>query len=318
MARLGEMKYEPAFDAIANRLREDPEAAAKALAKFGEPAERLASGKLEEGDPQVRVGALRLLKELQDQKSLVAVKKAARDPDRAVALAAREAWRRIAPQELTPIDEAVLDLDAADKDVVLKALGVIKDTPVDPTRQAAVARRLFDVAVGGREQPIPDSARLTLETWADGRVKDLAVLALRNEPDDSKRAQAILLVTKFNDARAVRPLCELLASGRSNGELVVDALRALGPASEEGLMRLFSTGDPAMQATCCELWREIGTRRCFAALYPVTVSKTADEQSKKRAKETIVAITRRLNSQAAAGKRPAPPGNFPATRPLPS
>jgi hypothetical protein len=310
------MKYEPAFDPIANRLREDPEAAAKALAKFGEPAERLATAKLQEGEVQVRVGALRLLKELQDQKSLVAVKKAARDPDRAVALAAREVWRRLAPDELTAIDEAVLDLDAADKEVVLKALAVIKDTPIDPTRQAAVARRLFDVVIGGREQPIPESARLTLETWADGRVKDLAVLALRSEMDDAKRGQAILLVTKFNDARAVRPLCELLAGGR-NGELVVDALRALGPASEEGLMRLFSTGDPTMQATCCELWREIGTRRCFAALYPVTVSKTADEQAKKRAKETIVAITRRLNSQAAA-KRPAPPANFPATRPVPS
>ena len=52
--------------------------------------------------------------------------------------------------------------------------------------------------------------------------------------------------------------------------------------------------------------------RAFPALNALANNKTAEETIKKRAKETMVAITRRLNTAAA---RKASPASRPATQP---
>jgi HEAT repeat protein len=127
--------------------------------------------------------------------------------------------------------------------------------------------------------------------------------ALKPDSDDAKRALAIRLEGTFKDPRAVRPLCDCLAQGRNVDE-VVEALKGYGTLSETYLMRLFATGDPGMRDRLLNLFREIGTRRCFMVISPLVRDKTADPEAKKAARETMIAINRRLNSAAA---RNAPP-----------
>jgi HEAT repeat protein len=121
--------------------------------------------------------------------------------------------------------------------------------------------------------------------------------------DDAKKVYAIRLAVQFKDPRAVRPLCECLAQGRSLPE-VMDALIDFGTLSETYLMRLISQGDSGLQTKAFSLLREVGTRRCFMVITPLLGNKNTDVELKKQARDTIIAINRRLNSAAA---RKAPP-----------
>src|SRR5207248_2291124 len=74
------------------------------------------------------------------------------------------------------------------------------------------------------------------------------------------------------------------------------------------LIRLIVAGDPNAQTNACSLLREIGTRRCFMSLNALANNKNTDPQMRKRAKETMIAINRRLNTatyRAAAARRAA-------------
>jgi HEAT repeat protein len=301
MDLLATMRYEPAVGAIVERLREDPETAAKALVKYGPAAQEATAAKLSENDPKLRLAALGVLKEVGTEQTLEQVKSVARDPDLQVALAAREVWRKVSPGALTPIDEAVMDLDG-EKDLLIRALKALATLPVDE-HQSVVAPKLFDIAMGSGEAPIPSLACDALAVWADAATKGRVVEALKPDNDDIKRAIAIRLEGTFKDPRAVRPLCDCLAQGR-NVEEVEEALRSYGTLSETYLMRLFATGDAGLRARLMNLFREVGTRRCFMVMTPLVRDKTADPEVKKAARETMIAINRRLNSAAA---RKAPP-----------
>jgi HEAT repeat protein len=298
---LGELKYEPAIPAIVDRLREDSEAATQALLKYGPAAEVATAGKLQDGEPKFRLQALEILKEIATPLSLPAIKAAARDPDMSVALAAREVWRKIEPGALTPIDEALMDLDG-DKELLIRSLKALATLPVDE-HQTLISRKLYDIVMGNGEKPIPSLACDALAVWADAATRARMIEALKPESDDQKKVYAIRLAVQFKDPRAVRPLCECLAQGRCLPE-VMDALIDFGTLSETYLMRLISQGDSSLQTKAFSLLREIGTRRCFMVITPLLGNKNTDVELKKQAKDTIIAINRRLNSAAA---RKAPP-----------
>jgi HEAT repeat protein len=315
MQHLAELKYAPAAEPIAERLREDSIIAAAALTKIGPPAEPAVAAKIKDGDPQIRLVALSILKEIATQESLPVIKAAARDPDFAVAMAARDVWRKLEPDALPPVNEALMDLgpiggnngSGPEKQFIVRALATIKDLPVDEARQTALSRRLYELMMGGGESPVPVLACDALMTWADKPTKDKLIEAIKNDGDDAKRALASRLAVEFKDVRAVRPLCECLAQGRDLAN-VMDALREFGTASEEYLIRLIVAGDANSQTNACSLLREIGTRRCFMSLNALANSKTIDQPMRKRAKETMIAINRRLNTaayRAAAAKRAA-------------
>jgi HEAT repeat protein len=307
---LADLRYEPAIAPIVERLRDDPDAAAQALIKFGAPAEAAVAAKLTDGEPKQRLLVMQILRSIATPASLPAIKSAAKDANLEVALAAREVWRRLEPEALTPINEAVMDLDG-EKDLLIRALGALAKLPVDEERQALVSKKLYDIVMGNGEKPIPDLACSALVVWADKVTRERMLAALKPDADDAKRAYAIRLAVEFKDPRAVRPLCECLAAGRDMPE-VWDGLREFGTLSETFLMRLVSTGDSGLRVKLFNLLRDVGTRRCFMVIAPLANNKNTDADLKKAAKETIIAINRRLNSAAA---RKAPP-MMPA-RPLP-
>jgi HEAT repeat protein len=306
--RLGEMRYEPALPALIDRLRDDPEVAAKAVAQFGGAAEAMALARLADpaAEPAARGLALLALKEVATARSLEAVQAAARDPQYAVAAAARAVWRKLAPGALTPVDEAMMDLNGGEREFVAKAVELLKRTPVDPARRAAVSKRLFELMTEpGSAEPVPTLAREALEAWADSPTKSRIATAIGPDSPDGVRGHALKLALAFRDVRAIRPLVQCLGQGR-DVERVFEGLAAFGPAAEDQLIRLLSVGRGNVMVDACALLRDIGTRRCFAILAPLANGKEVDEQTKRLAKETMIAINRRLNTEAAR-LRPAPP-----------
>jgi HEAT repeat protein len=301
MELLATTRYEPAVPAIVERLREDPDLAARALIQYGPAAQEATAAKLADTDPKLRLAALGVLKEIATPQTLPAIRAVARDPDAQVALAAREVWRRVSPGTLTPIDEAVMDLDG-EKDLLIRALKALPGLPVDD-HQPVVAPKLFDITMGNGEAPIPSLACDALAVWADAATRGRVVEALKPDNDDARRALAIRLEQTFKDPRAVRPICDGLAQGKNVPEAVA-ALKEFGTLSETYLMRLFATGDPQTRARLMDLFREIGTRRCFMVMTPLVRDKTTDADTRKAARETMIAINRRLNTAAA---RNAPP-----------
>jgi len=313
MGRLAEMKYAAAIGPIAERLRDDSEAAAKALVKFGPDAEKAVTPKVATGEQPVRLAALGVLKEIGGAQSLEVVKATAKDPESTVATAAREVWRKIEPGTLTPIDEALMDLDGG-KEMLTRSLGTLKGLAVDE-HQAVVSRKLFEIVMGSGDAPVRASAYEALTNWADATTRDLILASLKSE-DEGKREYAIKLVVHFKDARAVKPLCQCLAEGK-NVASVMDALREFDTAPEEFLIPLIPKGEAALQGNCFDLLRDIGTRRCFMALNAVANNKTGDDAIKKRAKETMIAINRRLNTAAARkGTATTRPATQPQTAPV--
>jgi HEAT repeat protein len=331
MSQLASIKYAPAVPQVADRLREDPEAATKALVAYGSVAERGAAEKLQDGDPKVRMLSLAVLMQIGTRQSLAAVQAAAKDPqDLRVALEARDVWRKIDPGALSPLDEALMDLDGAagaaaggagSKDLVTRAVQALKGMQPDESRRDAVAKKLFDAITGTGPAGAGSAAAFTepavqqmacdaLINWADKTVKDQVIEHLKLDTEDSKRSSLIKLAVAFKDARAVRPLCESLAQGRNTRE-VLDALYEFGPASEEYLIRLLATNDATMQANCCDLLRDIGTRRCFRALTAISTNKSGDPKMRQMALQTLIQINRRLNTaayRAAAAAREAGTG----------
>ena len=309
MARLAEMKHLPAIEPIAQRLKDDSEAAVGALIKFGPAAQKAVAGKLSDTDSSQRRLALGILKEIGDAQSLDAIKAAAKDQDLTVALAARDLWRKLEAGAFPAINEAMLDFDGG-KEFVARSVNALKTLPVDE-HQGAIARKLFDLVMGDGDAAIRAPACEALAVWADPATKDLIIASLKPDVEDAKRSCAIKLAVHFKDRRAVRPLCQYLAEGKGLPE-VVPALREFDAAPEEFLIPLIAKGDATVQGNCFDLLRDIGTRRCFMALTAVTNNKSGDEPTKKHAKETMIAINRRLNTAAA---RKGTPTTRPTTLP---
>jgi hypothetical protein len=298
---------------VIEHLSQDPGPAAKALLAYGPVAEKALDDKLLAtggADVKTRLQVLWVLKQTATIGSLQVVQAAAKDPDLNVALGAREVWRRIDPQGLSPVEEVLMDLDGT-KPFQMRALGALKTLAMDD-RRAEIARRLFAM-VGGTGSttagPAADAevqglACDLLKTWADPPVKDLVIAGLRPEVEATKLSCLIRLAVYWKDARAVKPLCDILAQNRGTPE-VMAALTEFGPAPEEQLVKMLSGSDTGLQEKACELLKEVGTRRCFRALNAIASNKTGDERMKKLAHQTMIDINRRLNTAEAAAARAA-------------
>jgi len=322
MGYLGEMKYPPGAAPVVERLGTDLGPAARALVAYGAVAEKALDDKLASNDSKNKLAILGVLKQTATAESLPLVQAAAKDADLGVALAAREVWRRIDPQGLSPMDEALTDLGGGSKEFMSRGLAAIKAMPVEDGRRNEVAKRLWGLlGAGGADADLQNQACDALMTWADDSVKDLALAALRPDGgEDAKRPFAIRLLLHFKDVRAVKPLCDALAQGRNVPE-VSAALAEFGPASEEFLIKMLGSGDGNQFANACAVLKEVGTRRCFRALQAIANPKGGgDERMKKLAQQTIIDINRRLNTAAAkgaagGGDAATQPTTGPATRP---
>lgn len=300
MARLAEMQYAPAIDAIAQHLSDDAESASTTLIKFGQAAEKAVAAKLADPDLHLRQAALNILKQIGTADSLEAIQAVAKDTDFNLAISAREIWRKIDPGAFPPAEEALYDLDGR-KEFVTRALATLK-TLAPEDHQKKIAKKLFDLMMSDAEAPIRTAAYEALQTWADAATKDAILAALKGDLDEGKRGYAIKLAVFFKDRRAVKPLCDCLAAGKNLSE-VIAALHNFDTAPEEYLMPILLKGDATVQANCFDLLKDIGTRRCFMALNALTKDKNTDEATKKRAKETLIAINRRLNTAEAEAAR---------------
>ena len=153
-----------------------------------------------DGDPKQRLLVLQILKSIATPSSLAAIKTAAKDADLQVALAAREVWRKLEPDALTPINEAVMDLDGEKGNA---------DPRPGGAGQAAGGRgagswcrkSCYDIVMGNGEKPIPDLACNAIGSVGGQGHARAAAGGAQPDADDAKRAYAIRLAVEFKDRR---------------------------------------------------------------------------------------------------------------------
>ncbi|HSI36681.1 MAG TPA: HEAT repeat domain-containing protein [Tepidisphaeraceae bacterium] len=292
IARLVELKHEPAAEVVARRLGHDGLPAVQAVAKFGPAGERAALARLADGsaESKCRVAAVAVLKLVGTKEtSLEATKAAANDNDLAVAKAARELWRQFEPGALPPMDEAMLDLNSEKPERRAEALAALAKIKPDPAKQAEMAKRMYDLATTGDNAAVQAAARTALVVWANKEVRDATVQAIATG-DEGVRKAAIWLAMELKEARAADAVCELLGKGVSPE--LVEALKRFGPPAEDGAVRLLiSTNEPGVAAAACEVLGAVGTRKCVQTLGQVALKARAQHPqvalAAKQAREIV-------------------------------
>ncbi|HYE19028.1 MAG TPA: HEAT repeat domain-containing protein, partial [Tepidisphaeraceae bacterium] len=295
IARLVELKHEPAAEIVARRLGHDGLPAVQAVAKFGPAGERAALARLADGsaESKCRVAAVAVLKLVgTKESSLEAAKAAANDNDLPVAKAARDLWRQFEPGALPPMDEAMLDLNSEKPERQADALAALAKVKPDAAQQAVLAKRMYDFATTGDNAELQAAARKALVTWANQDVRDATVQAIATG-DEVVRKAAIWLAMELKESRAADAICELLGKGAS-GDLV-EALKKFGPAAEDGTIKLLvSTNDPGIAAAACDVLGAVGTKKCVQTLGQVALKARAQHpQVAEAAKQARAIVEKR-------------------------
>jgi HEAT repeat protein len=226
-----------AIEAMAARLGADP-LAEQNPPRFGESAEKAVAGRLGDPDVRVRLAAINVLKEIGTGASLEAVRRAAADSDGAVARTAREVWRKVAPNELSPLDEVMMDLasnDAARRKRALTALAGIEPDANHP----ALPRTLFDTAMAvAGDKGLGETAERALARWANADARTALLHVMNNVGEAAaRRRTAIRVLSAVHEPRALEPLCRLLGDEKVAFD-AAEALRAYGVTAEGPLIRM--------------------------------------------------------------------------------
>lgn len=288
-SKLASLKFEPAIEKFAAHL-DDPTAAA-ALAGYGAAAESAILPKATEGEPRSRAGAIRLLAKINPAKALELAKGAARDPDLQLSAAGRAVWKELAPDEVTPSDFAMLDLEAEDEKTRLRGLHALKDLKPDK-HKAAVAKRLYDLYMEV-DGVVPTVAREALFVWADPLTRDALLQQITPDTDDKKRLRAVELMRQFKDARMIGPAVSCLAAGKGGG--VADALKEFGPASEDELIKILRNENIFIVKEVCDILKEIGTKKSLQPLGLIALDQRSG--ARDAARDAAATINKRISGK---------------------
>lgn len=293
MNYLANVKYAPAMPRIAEHLRDDGEAAATELVKFGPAAENITIAKARaDSDATTRLCALAVLNSIGTKASLPLAREAANADDPSVSAWAQQLWRKLTPDDVGPVDFALLDIGSTNPERLKRGLVALKETKPD-AHQRAVARRLVELVTESPEPPVQELAGRALLVWANRDAKDALIALISPDADPVKRPRAIALISDLNEPRAIPALCDCAAKG-TDWLLVSEALRRFGPDAEDGLLKLLRSDDRIVFIRACDLLRDVGTKKSLASLSVIAIN--GDPMRSARAKDAAAEINRRLGT----------------------
>lgn len=274
----GEERSDPfAANLIAPRLAEDFEDVAALLRSRGKAAEDALVGLLQSKDGPTRMRALELLKDIATERSLPALRRAAKDPDPIAAGLAQEAVQRLQPAEASQTpgtapagaekapDAATILADLAVPDAARRKAAVAKLPsliPEDKQRGVVIARLIAMLRAGDNAVPIADIVA-ALEVWGDATmVPGLMPLLDRNGNADGRHA-AMRLLGNLKDGHGASVIAKWIALDPAPAG---DALIAMGPAAEEAVIPILREPSAAVRIDAARILSQIGTRKCIPEL----------------------------------------------------
>jgi HEAT repeat protein len=188
--------------------------------------------------------------------------------------------------------QALADFESPERERVLIALRVVKDTP--PTDERAnIAGRLREF-LSHDDTAVRDAAAAALARWAGEEDIELLVGLLADQ-STSVRWAAMEGLGVLQAEAAVEPLAARLPVGIDR----VSAGRALtqiGPAAESAVLPLLDDSDWGMRMTAVNLLRDIGGE---ASVAPLEKLASSDPQDNVRtwASLALESIRKRLSGE---------------------
>jgi HEAT repeat protein len=184
------------------------------------------------------------------------------------------------------LDEALADLSGADPLKKRAAARWLALQPVDPARQAEVARAL-DLLLADADRKTVEAGVWALRSWATREnVPALAALLDRtplDKADDAER-HAMGILGRFPDPKAAVAVARYLPNAFFN-VASRDSLKAMGPVAEPAVLAYMHDGDAERFAR--ELLKDFGTSREAQALQSVTDLRSPVEHRRHSAAEWL-------------------------------
>jgi HEAT repeat protein len=164
---------------------------------------------------------------------------------------------------------------------------------VDALRNSeAVAQALIGALISHQDVQVRmEAVKLAREAGRAEIVPQLLPALTDQEP--AVRREAIAVLERFPDQRAVVPLCGLLLSPEDRNQ-AVRCLQKMGPMVEDTVIKGLNHSDPAVVQACCQVLERAGTQKSLPALEPLLRHADRSVQTAaKRAGERIMRLGRR-------------------------
>jgi HEAT repeat protein len=261
----GDPKIDPfAVDALVARFSEDPERVGAMLRQKGKGAEDAVLPLLKSDDARSARAAAAVLGDIGTAKSVPALQEAARASDAQLAAAAREAIKRLQPNAMDDVTEALIDLESTDHFKQSAALAKLAKITPDEARREKVATAIESQVLSKDLFFIYKDAGPALANWAGKNTVTRLLPLLANEhASPHERQVAMEVFGKVKDKRTVFPVVRWILLDTDNA---TRCLIEMGPVAEDEVIKLTKAPEANGRTAAARILQEIGTVKSLAAL----------------------------------------------------
>lgn len=259
--------------ALVARLAEDPDRVAQLLRLKGKGAEEAVIPQLKNTDSRAARAAAAVLGDIGTEKALPALQEAARSSDSLLAGAAREAIKKLNPETMDAVAEALLDLELSDTHKKRAALDKLAQTTPAPddARREKIATIIEAQILGEDAVFVADHAAPALATWAGKQTVPRLAAALNNPNADMHQRRALIAVlARLKDERGVFPVVRWIIK---DTDVVTKALIEMGSVAEPEVIKLLRERDGNVRTAAARILQEIGTVKSVVLLKRATLDQ---------------------------------------------
>ncbi|HEV8605727.1 MAG TPA: HEAT repeat domain-containing protein [Tepidisphaeraceae bacterium] len=253
---LGKLKEPRTLDAIMTRLTYDRTAAMAALEAFGPGAEKPVLSLLKTGSTEMRLAAAEVLGSIGTKESIPALHDAAVDTDARLAATAKEAWRKIAPDDFTPSMECVVDMES--EITSRQRAGLERLVELKPDKhQDQVARTLVRSAMSD-DLLVREAAQKALPIWGTKDTAPAFMELLGEKIHPARRQLAEMALGALKDPRGAPAVAQWAAA---DYPVSMQSLADMGPVAEDAVIELLMHDRMDIRRDAIKILKTWGTRQ---------------------------------------------------------
>jgi HEAT repeat protein len=253
---LGKLKDPRTLDAIMTRLIYDRTAAMAALEAFGSGAEKPVLSLLKTGNTEMRLAAAEVLGTIGTKECIPALHDAAVDNDARLAATAKDAWRKIAPDDFTPSMESIVDMESeitSRQRAGLERLAELKpDKHQDQVAKALVRSAMSDDLL------VREAAQKALPIWGTRDTAPAFMELLGEKIHPARRQLAEMALGALKDPRGAAAVARWASV---DYPVAMQSLADMGPVAEDAVIDLLVHERTDIQREAIKILKLWGTRQ---------------------------------------------------------
>jgi HEAT repeat protein len=253
---------------------------------------------LKTGNAEMRIAAAEVLKSVGTKESMPALYDAALDNDFRLASAAKEAMRKVAPDDFTPSMESVVDMESGHNTRMRAGLQRLCEAKVDK-HQDRVAKLLVNMALDN-DPVVREGAQKALPIWGTKDTVTTFIDLLGDRSEQGRRQLAHAALGALKDPRGAAAVARWAGT---DIPFAMNALHEMGPVAEDAVIDLLTHERSDIRIAAVRILKTWGTRN--KAIPALTAALQRDRATiEMDAREAIIAIKER--PVVLPPRRPAP------------